>query len=75
MIQFDNKLYIHQDGVTAMEWDGDFTGTTAFTNVPNGDFTQPVSFSSTAFEITNNVGKVTVSTPSAHGLSVGDKVV
>jgi len=75
MIQFDNKVYIHQDGVTAMEWDGDFTGTPAFTNVPNGDFTQPVSFSSTAFEITNNVGKVTVSTPSTHGLSVGDKVV
>ncbi len=75
MIQFDNKVYIHRDGFTAMEWDGDFTGSPAFTNVPNGDFTQPVSFSVTAFEITNNVGKVTVSTPSTHGLSVGDKVV
>ena len=77
--QFANKLYMFRDGLISMVWNGALTGTPAFTLVENGAYTQPISLSSTAFEITNGKGKVTVSTPSAgaggHGLSVGDVVV
>ena len=75
LVQFNNKVYLFRDGATSLEWDGDMAGGMAFTLVPNGVYTQPVSLSVTAFEITNNRGKVTVSTPSTHGLSVGDVIV
>lgn len=72
LVQFNNKVYLFRDGATSLEWDGNMAGGMAFTLVPNGVYTQPVSLSVTAFEITNGRGKVTVSTPSTHGLSVGD---
>ena len=75
LVPFNNKIYLLRDGLTSLEWDGDMSGGLAFTEVPNGVYTQPVSLSVTAFEITNNRAKVTVSTPSVHGLSVGDVIV
>jgi len=73
--QFANKIYMFRDGLISMVWDGVLTGSPAFALVSNGAYTQPVSLSVTAFEITDNRGKVTVSTPSTHGLSVGDVVI
>ena len=74
MIQFNNKVYIHRDGFTAMEWDGDFTGSPAFTNVPNGDFTQPVRLGDGGGNTSISDSVVTVNS-TAHGLSVGEVVV
>ena len=75
LVQFNNKVYLFRDGATSLEWDGDMDGGMAFTFVSNGVYTQPVSLSATTFEITNGRGKVTVSTPSTHGLSVGDVII
>ena len=75
MIIFKNKVRISRDGLTSLEWDGDMSGGLAFTEVANGVYTQPISLSSTAFEITNGKAKVTTSTPATHGRAVGDVVV
>ena len=42
MVQAFNYVFIFRDGLTALEWDGDFTGTPAFQLVADGDYTQPV---------------------------------
>tara|TARA_R110000824_G_scaffold117470_5_gene269476 strand:+ start:2777 stop:4951 length:2175 start_codon:yes stop_codon:yes gene_type:complete len=73
--QFNNKVYIWRDGLVSLEWDGDLGGGLAFTEVANGAYTQPVALSSTTFSVTNNVATITTSTPSTHGLSVGDVIV
>lgn len=72
LIQAFDKVYIFRDGLTALEWDGDFTGTPAFVKVANGAYSQPVYL-----DANNNTailnGVVTVSETS-HGLSVGDRI-
>lgn len=73
MIQAFDRVYIFRDGLTALEWDGDFTGTPAFTLVANGNYTQPIIFDSSNNATATN-GVVTV-TETAHGLSVGDTLV
>lgn len=73
MIQAFDKVYIFRDGLTALEWDGDFTGTPAFALVANGNYTQPVYYDSATNTVASN-GVVTVS-ETAHGLSVGDTIV
>lgn len=69
MRQAFDKVYIFRDGATALEWDGDLSGTPAFTKVANGDYTQPTVFT-TASNTTATGGVVTV-TEISHGLSVG----
>lgn len=38
MLQTFNKVFIFRDGATALEWNGSFSGTPAFTKVANGDY-------------------------------------
>lgn len=71
MIQAFNKVFIFRNGETALEWNGSFSGTPAFTKVASGTYTQPVELDSTGFAITNGLATVTVS----NTLSVGDNVV
>lgn len=71
MIQAFNKVFIFRNGETALEWNGSFSGTPAFTKVASGTYTQPVELDSTGFAITNGLATVTVS----NTLSAGDNVV
>jgi len=72
MLQAFNKVFIFRDGATALEWNGSFSGTPAFTKVASGTYTQPVQISST---VTTAAGKMTVDTGSAHNLSTGNEVI
>jgi hypothetical protein len=72
MLQTFNKVFIFRDGATALEWNGSFSGTPAFTKVANGDYG-----ATTYYDASNNTaitdGVVTV-TQSSHGLLVGDRI-
>ena len=72
MLQAFNKVFIFRDGQTALEWNGSFSGTPAFTKVANGDYA-----TSTYLDASNNTsiadGIVTV-TATSHGLLVGDRI-
>jgi len=72
MVQAFNYVFIFRDGLTALEWDGDFTGTPAFQLVANGDYTQPVYLN--ASSNTQCVDGVITVTETSHGLSVGDVI-
>lgn len=72
MIQAFNYVFIFRDGLTSLEWDGDFTGSPAFALVANGAYTQPVYYNA----LNNTViadGVATVS-ETAHGLTVGEPI-
>jgi hypothetical protein len=71
MIQAFKKVFIFRDGAVALEWDGDLTGSPAFSLVGNGDYTQPAKLDATGFVIASGVATVTVS----NTLSIGDTVV
>ena len=60
MLQAFNKVFIFRDGNTALEWNGSFSGTPAFTKVASGTYTQPVSIFSSVkdFSIINSVGSL-----------------
>jgi hypothetical protein len=72
MIQAFDKVFIFRDGLTSLQWDGDLTGSPAFTLVANGAYA-----ALTYLDASNNTvvadGIATVS-ETAHGLSVGDKI-
>jgi hypothetical protein len=72
MVQAFNYVFIFRDGLTALEWDGDFTGTPAFQLVADGDYTQPLVYSSAGNTAISN-GVVTI-TESGHNVSVNDSV-
>ena len=71
LIQAFNYLFIFRNGLTALEWNGDFAAPT-FALVDNGAYTQP-----TIFQSANNAviasGVVTI-TATAHNVEVGDFV-
>ena len=71
LIQAFNYLFIFRNGLTAMEWNGNFAAPT-FALVDNGNYTQP-----TIFQASNNAviasGVVTI-TATAHNVEVGDLV-
>jgi hypothetical protein len=72
MLQAFNYIFIFRDGETALQWDGDLTGTPAFELVDNGDYTQPSVYSTSGnTEIANGV--VTV-TESVHDIVENDLV-
>ena len=71
MIQAFNKVFIFRDGSTALEWDGSFSGSPAFTKVTSGTYTQPVQLTGT---LTTASGVCTVDTSAAHNLSTGDRI-
>lgn len=70
MLQAFNKVFIFRDGATALQWNGSFSGSPAFTKVANGSYA-----ASTYLDSSNNTvitdGIVTV-TEASHGLSVGN---
>jgi len=73
VLQGLNKVFIFRDGLTALEFDGDLSSSPAFTKVPSGAFTQPVTLDSANNTVISN-GKVTISETS-HGLISGDPIV
>ena len=66
-----NYVFIFRDGLTALEWNGSFSGTPACSLVANGGFTQPVVYTA-ANNTTCTGGVVTVT--DTHALKVGDVV-
>lgn len=68
-----DKVFIFRNGQQALQWDGDFNGSLAFTLVQGGTYA-----ASTYIDNSNNTvvldGVATVTTPSSHGLSVGDQI-
>ena len=73
MVQALNRVYIFRDGQTALEFDGDLSGSPTFSKVESGSFTQPELLSSSNNTTIEN-GKVTVS-ETGHGLQTGDEIV
>ena len=69
MRQAFDKVYIFRDGATALEWDGDLSGSPAFTKVANGGYTQPTVFTANHNAVASG-GVVTV-TETSHSLPVG----
>jgi hypothetical protein len=72
LIQCFDRVIMFIGGSTALEWDGDLSGTPAFTRVANGAYTQPTYYNTASNTVIAD-GVVTVSEAS-HGLSVGDKI-
>jgi hypothetical protein len=72
MLQTFNKVFIFRDGATALEWNGSFSGTPAFTKVANGDYAATTYLDSNNNTVIAN-GIVTVS-ETAHGFLVGDRI-
>ena len=72
LLQAFDRVFLFREGLTALEWDGDLSGTPAFTLVANGTYTQPVYLNSSS-NTTIADGVATV-TEASHGLSVGDRV-
>lgn len=72
LLQCFDRVLLFRDGLTALEWNGDFSGTPAFTLVANGAYTQPTYFNSSSNTVIAD-GVVTV-TEASHGLAVGDKI-
>jgi len=72
MLQAFNFIFIFRDGLTALQWDGDFGGTPAFALVENGAYAQPVYLDASSNTVIAD-GVVTVS-ETAHGVAVGDRI-
>jgi len=72
MIQAFNKVFIFRNGQTALEWDGDLSGTPAFTKVASGEYSQPVQIvcESGEFALIQNRGIV----HQEDGVSVGSTI-
>jgi len=76
MIQAFNKVFIFRNGRTALEWDGDFTGTPEFTEVASGAYSQPKQLSPTKVDIVDGKATATFSNLAAmNGLEVGDRFI
>ena len=73
MLQAFDKVFIFREGAQALQWNGSFAGTPAFTAVPGGIYTQPVYLSDAGNTVISN-GVVTVNHAAGHGLAVGDSV-
>ena len=71
LVQAFNYLFIFRDGLTALQWDGNFSSPT-FTLVDNGAYTQPVIYQGTNNTVISS-GVVTV-TASGHTVAIGDLV-
>ncbi len=68
-----DKVFIFRNGQQALQWDGNFSGSLAFTLVQGGAYAV-----SAYIDNSNNTvvldGVATVTTASAHGLAVGEKI-
>ena len=72
MLQAFNYIFIFRDGETALQWDGDLTGTLTFELVGNGDYTQPLVYTSSGN--TTIAGGVVTVEESGHDVSKNDLV-
>jgi hypothetical protein len=72
LLQVFDKVFLFREGEAALEWNGDLSGSPAFTEVAGGVYTQPTYFDA-AGNASITDGLVTISANS-HGLSVGDLV-
>ena len=72
MLQAFNKVFIFRDGETALEWNGSFSGTPAFTKVSSGTYTQPIPVSLTDIDYASGIATATASTAAVATLLVGD---
>ena len=76
MIQAFNKVFIFRDGQTALEWDGDLSGTPAFTKVASGEYSQPKRLTPTRVDIVDGKATATFASLAAmNGLRVGEKFI
>lgn len=76
MIQAFNKVFIFRDGQTALEWDGDLTGTPVFTKVTSGEYSQPKRLTPTRVDIVDGKATATFASVAAmNGLQVGEKFI
>lgn len=78
VLQAFNKIFIFRRGKVAFEINFETTdiaggGTITMSLVDNGNFSQPVTLTSSVCDIANNV--CTVTTSAAHGLKVGQKIM
>jgi hypothetical protein len=71
LVQAFNYLFVFRNGLTALQWDGNFASPT-FTLVDNGAYTQPVIYQGTNNTVIAS-GVVTV-TASGHTVAIGDLV-
>lgn len=71
MKEYYGKVFIFREGLTALVWDGDLSGSPAFAEVSSGAYTQPAELAATGFTITDGLATATVS----NTLSEGDRVV
>jgi hypothetical protein len=71
LVQAFDKVYLFREGYTPLEWDGDLTGSPAFSKVASGAKTQQTILQSSN-NTTISSGVATVS-ETGHGLEVGDK--
>ena len=76
MIQAFNKVFLFRNGQTALEWDGDFSGTPEFTKVESGTYSQPKQLTPTRVDITDGKATATFANLAAmNGLDVGEKFI
>jgi hypothetical protein len=73
MLQAFNKVFIFRNGQTALEWDGDFSGT--FTKVASGDYTQPISVSPSDLDIEDGKALATLTASEIQHFKVGNKII
>ncbi len=72
MLQAFNYIFIFRNGETALEWDGDLSGTPTFELVSNGNYSQPIVYSGSGNTGIAD-GVVTIS-ETGHDVSVNDLV-
>lgn len=72
LLQVFGTVGILREGATALEWNGSFSGTPAFTKVANGTYTTNVYLNAASNTVIAD-GIVTVS-ETGHGLSVGTRI-
>jgi hypothetical protein len=76
MIQAFNKVFIFRDGQTALEWDGDLSGTPAFTKVASGEYSQPKRLTPNRVDIVDGKATATFASVAAmNGLRVGESFI
>ena len=76
MIQAFNKVFIFRNGQTALEWNGSFSGSPAFTKVASGEYSQPKRLTPTSVDITDGKATATFNNlADMNGLDVGELFV
>lgn len=76
MLQAFNKVFIFRNGQTALEWDGDLSGTPAFTKVASGEYSQPKRLTPNRVDVVDGKATATFASVAAmNGLRVGESFI